>query len=192
VHRQPSIARLPLAAALALACLIGLAACGGGSTASGPQGVVQDALHKLADKDLDGLQTLACAGQEDQIRQLLNLPAGSATDLIPGIDMRAVLDAVRVDVSGVVIGEAAIDGDVAQVPLSGEVKVTFDADTLRPIVRQLLDQQGGSMSDAQLDALLQSLQAYGQDVPLNQTVRLVQQSGDWKICPDSGQVPGAS
>jgi hypothetical protein len=192
VHRPPVPARPPLIAALVLALLVGLAACGDGSTATGPAAVVQDALGKLASKDLDGLQTLACAGQEDQIRQLLNLPAGSATALLPGVDMQAVLDAVRVDVSGVKIGDAAIDGDVAQVPLSGDVKVTFDSDTLRPIVRQLLDQQGATMSDEQLNALLLSLQAYGQDVPLNQTVRLVQESGAWKICQDNVQVPAAS
>jgi hypothetical protein len=192
VRHRPSIARPSRAAALALVVVVALAACGGGSTPTGPAAVVQDALVKLADKDLEGLQTLACEGQQGQIEQLLNVPAGSATALLPGIDMQAVLDAVRVDVSKVVVGEAAIDGDVAQVPLSGEFKVTFDADALRPIVRQLLDQQGATMSDEQLNALLQSFQAYGQDVPLNQTVRLVQESGAWKICQDSVQVPGAS
>ncbi len=192
MHRLPATARKPRIAALALAVLVGLGACGGGSTTTGPAAVVQDALGKLAAKDLDGLRTLACAGQQDQIEQMLNLPAGSATALLPGLDMQAVLDAVRVDVSGVDIGDAAIDGDVAQVPLSGDVKVTFDSDTLRPIVRQLLDQQSVPMTDDQLDALLQSLQAYGQDVPLNQTVRLVQESGAWKICQDKVVVPGAS
>ncbi len=188
--------RPTLALTLAMAVIAGLASCGSAAPASGPAGVVQQALDKVAAKDLDGLRTLACAGQEDQIANLLQLPVGSGTgsltDLMPGIDTQALLDAVQVDVSGVKLGDATIDGGTAQVPVTGSVKVTFDADTLRPIVRQMLDQQGTSMSDEQLNAVLSMLQSYGQDVPLDQSVRLVQESGDWKICQDSIQTPAAS
>jgi hypothetical protein len=178
--------RLPSALVLVgLVLMLALAACGGSpAPSSGPGAVVQDALGKVAAKDLDGLRTLACAGQEDRIREQLGLPAGTGigSDLLPGLDSQALVDAIQLDVGGVKLGDPAIDGDVAQVAVSGSVKVTFDADAMRPILRQVLDQQGTSMTDAQLDALLQSLQAYGQDVPLDQSVRLVRENGDWKIC----------
>jgi len=48
------------------------------------------------------------------------------------------------------------------------------------------------MTDEQLDALLKTLEAYGQDVPVDQTVRLVRESGAWKICQDTIEVPAAS
>jgi hypothetical protein len=187
-------------AALGLAVLTMLAACSPGSEASGPAGVVRDALNKLAAKDVEGLRGLACAGQEDQIRSLLDLsgaagglipglsggsPGASPGELLPGVDTQALLDAVKVDVSGVDVGDAAIDGAVARVPLSGDVKVTFDADTLRPIVKQVLEQQGSTVSDTQLDAMLQLLQSYGQNVPLDVSVRLIQEDGAWKICQDA-------
>ncbi len=188
--------RPTLVLALALAVLGSLAGCGSAAPASGPAGVVQQAMDRLEAKDLDGLRTLACAGQEDQIANLLQLPAGagigSGASLLPGLDTQALLGAVQVDVSGVKVGDATIDGATAQVPVSGSVKVTFDADTLRPIVRQMFDQQGVSMSDEQLNAMLSSLQSYGQDLPLDQSVRLVQESGDWKICQESIQTPAAS
>ncbi len=176
---------LPRELLLLLALALAAAACGGSpAPASGPGAVVQDALTKVAAKDLDGLRTLACAGQEDRIREQIGLPTGTdlGSSLLPGLDTQALVDAVQLDVGGLKLGEPAIDGDVAQVPVSGSVKVTFDANAMRPIVRQVLDQQGTSMTDAQLDALLQSLQAYGQDVPLDQSVRLVRENGAWKIC----------
>ena len=155
--------------------------------------MVNDALARIAAKDVDGLRGLACAGQENQIRDLLGLPAAAAVPTCcPASTPRPLLDAVKLDVSKVKLGDAAIDGDVAQVPVTGTLKVTFDAATMRPILRQLLDQQGTSMTDDQLDALLKTLEAYGQDVPLDQSVRLIREGGTWKVCQDSVALPGAS
>ena len=145
-----------------------------------------------AAKDLDGLRTLACAGQEDMIRDQLGLPGAVGADLLPGLDTQALIDALRLDVSGVDAGEPAIDGDVAQVPVTGTLKVTFDAVAMRPILRQVLEQQGTTMTDEQLDALLKTLEAYGQDVPIEQSVRLVRENGAWKICQDPVALPSAS
>ena len=89
-------------------------------------------------------------------------------------------------------GDAVIDGDVAEVPVTGTIKVTFDAAAMRPILRQVLDQQGTTMTDEQLDALLKTLESYGQDVPVDQSVRLVREGGAWKICQDTLEVPAAS
>jgi hypothetical protein len=176
------------AAVLALS----IAACATSAPADGPGAVVDEALAKVAAKDVDGLRALACAGQEDRIRDQLGLPGAIGADLLPGLDTAALVDAVGLDVSGVKVGEAAIDGDTAEVPLSGNLKVTFDADAMRPILRQVLDAQGMTMTDEQVDALLKTLAAYGQDVPLDQTIRLVREAGAWKVCQDTVAVPAAS
>ena len=89
-------------------------------------------------------------------------------------------------------GDAVIDGDVAQVPVTGTIKVTFDAVAMRPVLRQVLDQQGTTMTDEQLDALLKTLESFGQDVPVDESVRLVREGGTWKICQDTLEVPSAS
>jgi 2,3-bisphosphoglycerate-independent phosphoglycerate mutase len=175
--------------------LLTVAGCGGTPVASGPAadspaGVVRTALDMAAAKNLDGLRGLACAGQEDIIRQQLGIPAGIGanplpgigTDLLPGIDTQALLDAVALDVSKVKIGDATIGGDTATVPVSGDLGITFDAAAMRPILQKVLASQGRTMTDAQLDALLKGLATYGQAVPLDQSVRLVRESGAWKIC----------
>ncbi len=175
-----------------LALVLVAGACGPGGAADGPGAVVDQALAMTAAKDLDGLRTLACPGQEDMIRDQLGLPGAVGAELLPGLDTQALIDALRLDVSGLTAGEPAIDGDVAQVPVTGTLKVTFDAVAMKPILRQVLDQQGTTMTDDQLDALLKTLEAYGQDVPIEQSVRLLREDGAWKICQDSVALPSAS
>jgi hypothetical protein len=188
----PLAARRALAAAILAAAVV--AGCGTTSppAADSPAGVVQSALVKLQAKDLDGLRSLACAGQEDQIREQLGL-AGVTTaagaGLLPGLDAAALLDAVALDVSKVAFGEPAVQGEVAAVPVTGTVKVTFDAAKMRPIVRQVLVQQGRTMTDEQLDALLQALATYAQDVPVNESIRVVRENGAWKICQETITAP---
>jgi len=70
------------------------------------------------------------------------------------------------------------------VPVEGDLGVTFDAEAMRPMLRELLGAQGGSMTDGELDALLAGLEAYGQSVPLDTDVRLVREDGAWKVCQE--------
>ena len=186
LHRR--FAGLIATAAFALA----VAGCAPGAPADGPGAVVTDALAKVAAKDLEGLRPLACAGQEDRIRDQLGLPGAVGEELLPGLDTQALLDAVQFGVGDVKAGDAVIEGDVAEVPVTGTLKVTFDAAAMRPIMREVLGQQGTTMTDEQLDALLKTLESFGQDVPVDQTVRLVRESGAWKICQDTLEVPAAS
>lgn len=190
----PAAPRRRLAAlAASMALVLAVAACAPAAPADGPGAVVNEALTKVAAKDIDGLRGLACAGQEDLIRDQLGIAGALGTgDLIPGMDTAALLDAVTLDVGGVKLGDAAIEGDVAQVPVTGSVKVTFDAAAMKPILRTLLETQGTTMTDEQLDALLKTLATYGQDIPLEQSVRLVRESGAWRICQDSVALPSPS
>jgi len=175
----------PLRWVLVAIVLVVAGACGGGPAPDSPAGVVRTALDKAAAKDLDGLRALACAGQEDVIRQQLGLPAGLGDAILPGMDAAALVDAVQLDVSKVKIGDAVVSGETAAVPLKGDVGVTFDAAKMRPILKQLLETQGRSMTDEQVDALLKGLAAYGQSVPLDQSIRLVRESGAWKVCQET-------
>ena len=77
-------------------------------------------------------------------------------------------------------------------PVTGSAKVTFDEVRMRPLVKAILEQRGTPMSDDQLDSLLKTLATYGQDVPIDESIRLVRENGAWKICQDSIEVPAAS
>ena len=188
----PSRRRRLAAVVATFSFALAVAACAPAAPAEGPGAVVTDALAKVAAKDIEGLRPLACAGQEDRIRDQLGLPGSIGGELLPGLDTQALLDAVQLGVGDVKAGEAIIEGDVAEVPVTGTIKVTFDAAAMRPILRQVLDQQGTTMTDEQLDALLKTLESFGQDVPVDQIVRLVREDGAWKICQDTIEVPAAS
>jgi hypothetical protein len=177
---------------VSLTLWLAVAACAPVAPADGPDAVVGDALAKVAAKDIDGLRALACAGQADLIGDQLGIPGGVGGELLPGLDTQAVVDAIRLDVTGVKLGDAAIDGDTAQVPVTGTIKVTFDSAAMRPLLRQVLDNQGTTMTDEQLDALLKTLEASGQDVPVDQSVRLLREDGAWKVCQDTLEAPAAS
>jgi hypothetical protein len=175
-----------------LAVSLLLTACTSTPAPGGPEAVVTEALAKTAAKDVEGLRGLACAGQEDLIREQLSL-AGMAggSELLPGVDFEALLTSVHVDVAEVDVGSATVEGEVAQVPVEGSMRVTFDPDAVRPIIRAAIEGQGESMTDAQLDGLLKTLEALGQDVPVDQSIRLVREGDAWKICHETLE-PAAS
>ncbi len=180
--RRPLAARI-LSAIVILPLLI--AACSGGpGAASGndPAAVVKDALAKVAARDITGVGNLACAGQADQIKGQFDM-AGELASSIPGVDAQGLVDSVTIDTSAVTVGSPTVTGDTATVPLTGSMKVTFDKEKLRPIIKQVMEAQLGSIAipDAQIDQFLDSMGG-GQAIPLNETVTLKQENGAWKIC----------
>ena len=92
---------------------LALAACAPAAPADGPGATVAEAIRLAGAKDVVGLRALACAGQEDEVRERLGPPDAVGEQLLPGLDVDALVTAVRLDVSGVVAGEPVIDGDVA-------------------------------------------------------------------------------
>jgi hypothetical protein len=159
-------------------------ACGGAGPADEAAAVVKTAVALAGAKDIAGLQALACAGRAEQLTTLIGLPAQLGGTLLPGVDTATLIDAVRLDVSGLTVGASVVTGDTALVPVSGSLKVTFDKTVMRPVVEKLMAAQGTKMSPEQLDALLSGLADYGQDLPLDQQIKTVREHGAWKVCPD--------
>jgi len=187
--RSSVIGPLRLAAAV-FAVVATLAACAPSAPSDSPAGVVKEAIDLAATKDLEGLRGLACAGQEEMIADQLGMTGAlDAGALLPGLDMQGLLDAVRVDVQELDAGEAVVDGDSAEVPVVGTVKITFDKEAMRPILAALLEQNGTTMTDDQLSALLDSLEAYGSDLPVDEVISLVREDGAWKICQSDLAAP---
>ena len=187
MHRDRST-RARGAAAIVFAAVLaaGAAACGSSSPGSaGPEGVVAEAFAKMEAKDLDGLSSLACAGQEERIREQLSGLGALEGGLLPGLDAQAMLDAIKLDTSKIEVGQPTVNGDAADVAVSGVLGISFDKEKVRPILRTVLEGQGQSMTDEQIDAMLGMLETYAQDVPVDDSVHLVREDGAWKIC-DAG------
>lgn len=166
--------------------LVAVAGCEAAPAADSPSGAVRTALERVAAKDVDGLRALACAGAEDEIRDRLGLPEGLGGELIPGVDTNAILDAVILDTSGLVIESEVVTGDTATVSVRGDLKLTFDAELLRPLLERLAESQGASLTPEQIDALLATLARAGQDLPVTQSLELAREGGAWKICSARG------
>lgn len=177
---------LQFLAMLALLLISGLvSACQGGPAADSPTGMVRTALEKLAARDVAGFRAMACAGAEAGVLDQLGLPGDLSGELLPGVDMNAVLDAVTLDTAGLILENEAVTGETATVDVRGDIKVTFEAERVRPLLEALLEAQGNAMTDAQLDALLVTLARAAQEFPVDQTVGLVREGGAWKLCSAS-------
>lgn len=171
--------RLAAFAVLALALLA--AACGGAPGGGSPTAVVQAALDRMAGKQLDQLPELACAAERDRITDQFDLTGGMGS-MLPGLDASALLDAVSLDVSKVVLTEGTVSGDRAEVRMTGTIGITFDAAKMREVLRPVLEEQGLPIDDASLDAMMTGLEGMAQAVPLDETVQVVREDGAWKIC----------
>jgi hypothetical protein len=183
-----------LSAILVLPLLI--AACSGSpgaASGSDPAAVVKDALAKVAAKDVNGLANLACAGQADEVRQQFDM-AGQLASAVPGANAQDIVNSISIDTSAVTIGSPTVTGDTATVPVTGTMKMTFDKEKLRPIIKQLMESQGGGvqLTDEQIDAFLDQMSGSGQGVPVNETLTLKQEGGAWKICEPSSGSDGAA
>lgn len=171
---------------LLVGLLVVLSACEPAPAADSPSGAVRAALDRVAAKDIDGLRALACDGAADEIRDRLGLPEGLGGELIPGVDTNAILDTVTLDTSGLVVENEVVAGDTATVSVRGDLKVTFDAELVRPLLERLAKSQGATLTPTQIDALLVTLARAGQDLPVTQTLDLAREDGVWKICSASG------
>ncbi|HEY4189065.1 MAG TPA: hypothetical protein VGM28_01470 [Candidatus Limnocylindrales bacterium] len=169
---------------LAAACTAGGGAAGGGD----PTSVVNDALAKIAAQDVNGVAGLACAGQADKVKSEFDL-SGSLASELPGVDTAALAAAVHIDTSGIKVGTPTVNGDSATVPLTGSMKMTFDADKIRPIFKQIIEAQGGgtTITDDQIDQMIAGVVGSGQDIPMDESLNLKQENGAWKICDVGGQ-----
>jgi hypothetical protein len=171
------------AAGAALAVLVAVvAACGGAANTSTPKGTMEQALRLVADKDTDGLTALACEAQKDTVAEQFDFAGGLTDSLGVDVDPDKVLDAIEIDVSKVAVAETNVSGDTATVQLTGAMSMVIDEEAFKDVIREVAEQQGTPIDDAQLDALLGMMGSFAQDIPMNETVDLVRENGAWKIC----------
>jgi hypothetical protein len=170
-------------AGAALAVLVAVvAACGGASNTSTPKGTMEQALRLVADKDTDGLTALACEAQKDTVAEQFDFAGGLTDSLGVDVDPDRILDAIEIDVSKVAVAETNVSGDTATVQLTGAMSMVVDEEAFKDVIREVAEQQGTPIDDAQLDALMGMIGSFAQDIPMNETVDLVRENGAWKIC----------
>jgi hypothetical protein len=90
--------------------------------------------------------------------------------------------ALNLDQTGLVVTTRSVQDDRAEIHLGGNLAVSFDAERLRSLFREIAEQQGVSVDDAALDSMIAALQATTQSLPINETVAVVREEGTWKLC----------
>jgi hypothetical protein len=174
--------RLGAVAVALLALVAFVAACGGAADTSTPKGVAEEVLRLVADKNTDGLTALACEAQKDSIAEQFDFAGGLTDSLGVDVDPEKILDAIEIDTSKVIVTETNVSGDTATVTFAGSMGMVIDEDAFKDVIREVAEQQGTPIDDAQLDALLGMMGSFAQEIPMNETVDLVRENGAWKIC----------
>jgi hypothetical protein len=171
------------AVAVALVALVAaVAACGGAANTSSPKGVMEEALRLVADKNTDGLTALACEAQKDTVAEQFDFAGGLTDSLGVDVDPDKILDAIEIDISKVMVTETNVSGDTATVTLAGSMGMVIDEEAFKDVIREVAEQNGTPVDDAQIDALLGMMGSFSQEIPMNETVDLVRENGAWKIC----------
>ena len=159
-----------------------LTACGGSSgSGADPVSAVKALMQAVQDKKFDQLSSLVCAAQKDALTKTFDPSASLAGT---GIDAKAMLDAMTISMSGVEYTQKSVTGDNAVVSLKGTMNIKIDRAKFTPILKQLLQAQGQTVTDdmvnQMMDVAASSLEK-GQDLSTQDMV-VVKENGKWVVC----------
>jgi hypothetical protein len=172
-----------LVAGLALVAL--LAGCGGSSgPGADPVGTVKDFANVVSSGEWDKIADYACAAQKDELRQQFDF-SGAAGEAFAGMNLGDIGDAIKISFANLEVKEKSREGDKATVTMTGSMKMDFNKDKMKELVKKAAEAAGQPMDDAQIDLALGMLTGLGemsQDV--NTDLDLVNEGGKWLICDE--------
>lgn len=169
-------------AALLVVVAVVLSACGGPAAANDPTGVVKAAIAAAQSGGLGKLDDFACAAKKGDIAAAFgggNMGALAAA----GIKAEDLFGAMSVAFENVTATEVSKTATEAKVHLTADMKIAFDKDKFKAILKQVLAAQGQPIDDASLDATLAMMSSQmNQPQKMNQDVTVVNEGGKWLIC----------
>ena len=173
---------LRCAATFALA--IALAACSGApaGAANDPAGTVTSAFTAAQTGGLLKLDDFACAAQKGKIAQSFG-GANMAGLEAAGIKPDDLMSAFTVSFENVTTKEISKTDTTAKVKVTGDMKMTFDKDKLKVIMKTMLGQQGLPTDDATIDTMLTAMAgSLTQTQKIDEEVDVVKEGDKWLIC----------
>jgi hypothetical protein len=183
--------KAPWLATLALG--FGVAACSSlpaepppGDPRSGdsPGQVVTRAVVNIVAHDLPGASRLVCAGQRDP-RAFPFLIGGifQPVGALPDYDVARTLSIIGLDASRVTVTETERLAVSAEVRVGGTLVEHFDPAAVEALFRTMAAESGQPLDQALLDETMAKVSAGDVELPVDESVRVVQENGAWKICP---------
>jgi hypothetical protein len=174
MHRH----RLNPGAVLVLVGVV-LAACTSSPAADTPDAAVRQAFRLVDEGKLEDLLAITCAAEQESTREQFGFgQLGQAA----GMDLTPLFGALNLDQTGLVVTTRSVQGDRAEIHLGGNLAVSFDAERLRSLFREIAEQQGTPVDNAALDSMITALGATTQSLPINETVEMAREDGTWKLC----------
>lgn len=164
-----------------------LVACGGGSAGNqAPVDVVKSAWQAIEKMDIDAAQQYVCQAQREEFAQEFDLSGGFGELVGAGdadVDTEAILDAMQINMEDMEYEEISQEGDEAVVNVQGTMKIDFDTDKLKAVMKDAMAASGESVSDEELDMALGMMEGMlGAGVPLDEEMTLIKEDGKWVIC----------
>jgi hypothetical protein len=178
--RSSRIGRL-VAGAMLVALLAG---CGGsGGAGSDPVGTVKGLMDTVQAGQWDKIPDYACEAQKDELQNQFESLGSGAGGALGGLGLNDIGDALKISYSNLEVTEKSRDGDTAVVTVSGKIKMDFDKDKLKELVKKAAGTQGQAITDEQIDMALGMLSGLGgMEQDMNQDMTVVNEGGKWLIC----------
>jgi hypothetical protein len=169
--------RRPLIGAIGLVLSALLGAGAGAFAAGSPSEAVETLVQRIVAGDFEDLGDLVCPELEDEIRGQFDPAASDAT-----------FGSVEVDIVDPVVTVLAEEADSAVVSLVGTMRITFDQERARELVRAQLESSGQTPTDEDVDRML-DLMFPSEGIPIDEQLTVVEREGAWLICDpgDSGR-----
>ena len=168
--------------ALVFALALALSACGGGSSANDPAGVVQAAYAAVSSGGISKIQDYVCAAKKGNLASLFG-ESNMAQLTAAGVNPDELFGAMSVSFANVAVTQTAKTDTSATVTVTGDTTVTFDQAKFRNIMKTILAAQGQPTDDATLDKAMALMAGQlTQTRKMNDTVQLTNEGGKWLIC----------
>lgn len=170
-----------LVAGIALVAL--LAGCSGGSgPGSDPASTVKDFANVVSSGQWDKIPDYACAARKEDLKKQFDF-SGAAGDAFGGMDLGDIGDALKISFVNLEVKEKSREGDKATVSMAGKIKMEFDKDKMKALVKKAAEAAGQPMDDAQIDMALGMLSGLGgMEQDIDEEMTLVNEGGKWLIC----------
>lgn len=148
-----------------------------------PVDVVRSLMDAVEGLDTEAASEYLCAAQDIQFEDELKEGFGESEDM--GLDPDELMAALILDVRDMTYEEVSRGDAQAVVHMAGSMKVEFDAEQLKAILKAGAEAQGQTLSDEQAALFITMFNAMAtQEFPLEGDVELIKESGKWVVCDD--------
>ena len=168
----------------ALTLALTLAACGAAGPAAGsdPQGTVTAALTAAQSGGLAKLSDFACAAHKDDIAKAIGGQDLGALEG-SGVSVNDLLSALQVSFENVATKEVSKTDKAATVHVTADMKMNFDKEKFKTILKTMFTAKGLPADDATIDAMLTGMAgAMTQTQKIEEDIALTNEGGKWLIC----------